>query len=436
MSVETGEGTLGDDASGSVSEPGHALVGRGEECAAIEEMIADASTGSGRFFCFEGEAGIGKTALLGWATAAATGFRVLRSRPSPDIDGLAYSAVSELLSPLHGRGEPLSAPKSAVLSQLFAGDGEANAAPFSVVDPLTLGATLLDLFEELSQDRPLLVLIDDAHWLDASSALALAFVARRLDGLRVAMFVATRPEGASTWHHDQLDGTCVSGLSVEASVDLLAAKTAPAVARQLAEATRGNPLALLGICEALSDDQRWERAPLRDLSDAGAPDRWFGGRLARLDPDARLAVSVVAHDDRLDRSVVVAVCERLGAPDGEASVAEAERRGLLRTEPSGLALVHPLLRSEVDLFIEPAVLRAVHRAIAETLRRDADLERRAWHISRSVEGPDEYAAGLLVAAGQSALSRGDPNAAALSLLPRGGAHRARRREDRTVRGCG
>jgi DNA-binding CsgD family transcriptional regulator len=416
VSVEMGEGTLGEDASGSVSQLGHALVGRGGECAAIDELIADARRGSGRFFCFEGEAGIGKTALLGWATAAATDFRVLRSRPSPDIDGLAYSAVSELLSPLHERGEALSAPNSAVLNQLFAREVAPDATPSSVVDPLTLGAALLDLFEELSQDRPLLVLIDDAHWLDASSTLALAFVARRLDGLPVAMMVATRPEGAPTWHRDQLDGVRVSGLSAEASVELLEGRAAPAVALQLAETTSGNPLALLGICEVLTDDQRWERAPLQDLSDIDAPHRWFGGRLAQLGPDARLAVSIVAHDDRLDRSVVVAVCERLGAHDGEPSVAEAEQRGLIRLEPSGLALVHPLLRSEVDLFMEPGIIRAVHRAIAETLRRDADLERRAWHISRSVEGPDEYAAGLLVAAGQSALARGDPNAAALSLL--------------------
>ena len=113
----------------------------------------------------------------------------------------------------------------------------------------------------------------------------------------------------------------------------------------------------------------------------GAADGVFAGRLTDLDADARLAVTVVACDDRLDPGVVAQVCERLGA-DGQAGVAEAERLGLLRRESSRLALVHPLLRPEVDARLEPDLARAVHRAIADTLRRDGDLERRAWHLAR------------------------------------------------------
>ena len=87
-------------------------------------------------------------------------------------------------------------------------------------------------------------------------------------------------------------------------------------------------------------------------------------------------MTVVADDDRLDRSVVVAVCKSLGARDAEAGVSGAEHLGLLRDDPPRLVLVHPLLRSEVDLFEPAAQVRAVHRAIADTLRRDTDLERR------------------------------------------------------------
>ena len=181
---------------------------------------------------------------------------------------------------------------------------------------------------------------------------------------------------------------------------------------------RGNPLAILGICEALTQDQRWGREPLQLLPERGAVDGVFAGRLADLDADVRLAVAVVACDDRLDPGVVAHVCGRLGA-DGQAGVAEAERLGLLRRESSRLALVHPLLRPEVDARLEPEVARAVHRAIADTLRRDGDLERRAWHLSRAVQGPDEEASRLLREAGNRSLARGDPGAAALSFLRAG-----------------
>ena len=72
-------------------------VGRSPECSVIREVLDHARSGTGEFLCLEGEAGIGKTALLSWVTTEATGFRVLRARPSPDFDGTAYSAVAELL---------------------------------------------------------------------------------------------------------------------------------------------------------------------------------------------------------------------------------------------------------------------------------------------------------------------------------------------------
>ena len=100
-------------------------------------------------------------------------------------------------------------------------------------------------------------------------------------------------------------------------------------------------------------------------------------------------------------------------------MSRAEQLGLLRADPPRLALVHPLLRSEVDLFEPAAHVRAVHRAIADTLRRDTDLERRAWHVSRSVEGPDAVAADLLAEAASRALTRGDPSAAGISFLRAG-----------------
>ena len=181
-----------------------ALVGRVGECDAILDALTRARDGVGEFLYLEGEPGIGKTALLTWATAAAGDFLVMHARPSPDIDGLAYSAVAELLAPMRERGIGLRGASVAALNRLFdERHAEPGGPPAPALDPLTVGANLLTYFEELSQRRPLLVVIDDAHWLDVSSALALAFVAHRIEGLSVAMLVATRaptrkPDGPTT----------------------------------------------------------------------------------------------------------------------------------------------------------------------------------------------------------------------------------------------
>ena len=276
-------------------------------------------------------------------------------------------------------------------------------------------------------------MIDDAHWLDLSSALALAFVAHRLDGLAVAMLVATRSERGTRWPDENTRAVELSGLSPEAVIELLDGRAAPSVARELADVAHGNPLALFAIYDALTDNQRWGRVTIRDLPEGRGPGRQFHGRLAGLDPDARLAVSVVAHDDRLDRSVVVAVCTSLGARDAEAGVSAAEHLGLLRADPPRLALVHPLLRSEVDLFEPAERVRAVHRAIAETLRRDADLERRAWHLSRSVEGPDAVC-GRPARRGREPRAHPRRSERRRYQLPAGGrAERVRRRQGRAPR---
>ena len=92
------------DGPGRVSRPDAALVGRAGECDAIQGALDPARDGVGEFVYLEGEPGIGKTALLTWAAGAATDFLVMHARPSPDIDGLAYSAVAELLAPMRERG--------------------------------------------------------------------------------------------------------------------------------------------------------------------------------------------------------------------------------------------------------------------------------------------------------------------------------------------
>ena len=222
------EGVPPSDAWTTPSASRSGLIGRSRECEAIQDVLDHTRKGTGAFLGLEGEAGIGKTALLTWGTGAATGFRILHARPGPDIDGHAYSAVSELLLPLRTRDGDLQAADGIVLDQLFAlRRGEEASAADTAIDPLTVGAALLAYFEELSQRQPLLVVIDDAHWLDVSSALALAFVARRVEALAVAMLVAIRGARASYWRDSSLRTLTVSGLSVDAAAQLLEGRAAP-----------------------------------------------------------------------------------------------------------------------------------------------------------------------------------------------------------------
>src|SRR6202022_1518686 len=137
-----------------------------------------------------GEAGVGKTALLEYATASASALRVIRVAGMESEMELAFAGLHQLCAPMLNRLERVPGPQRGALETTF------GLSAGAVPDRFLVGLAVLSLLSEVAEERPLLCVIDDAQWLDRASAAALAFVARRLLAERVALVFATRePSG-------------------------------------------------------------------------------------------------------------------------------------------------------------------------------------------------------------------------------------------------
>ena len=150
------------------------LLGRAVECAVLDDLIADVRRGASRSLVLRGEAGIGKTALLEHAVESASDLTVVRAAGVESEMELAFASLHQLCAPLLDRLEGLPGPQRDALRTVFG--VTAGPAP----DRFLVGLAVLSLVSEAAEQRPLLCVVDDAHWLDATSALTLAFVARRL----------------------------------------------------------------------------------------------------------------------------------------------------------------------------------------------------------------------------------------------------------------
>jgi hypothetical protein len=249
------------------------------------------------------------------------------------------------------------------------------------------------------------VVVDDAHLVDPSSSEALRFAARRLEAEGVALLMALREGEPSTLDDPGLPTLSLGGLARRDALALLGEKVSPDVGNQLVDATGGNPLALREIVSLLTEDQRAGRAPLDEPLPAGPIlERAFLRRIEDL-PDAVHRLLVVASADwGAEPGVVTRAARTMGIDDGalDASI----EAGVLHVDDGRLEFSHTLLRSAVYHTADPSERAAAHRALADALRRDRDLDRRAWHLAAAATGPDQDAASALEHAGRSARHRG------------------------------
>src|SRR5450432_2747358 len=166
------------------------LRGRARQCMALDGLLADVRAGRSRALVVRGEAGIGKTALLGYAADAAADFRVAHAEGVESEMELPFAALHQLCGRMVDRSSSLPGPQRDALGVAFG--LRSGSAP----DRFLVGLAVLTLLSEIAADQPLLCLIDDAQWLDQTSAQVLAFVARRLEAESVAMIISIRDPGA------------------------------------------------------------------------------------------------------------------------------------------------------------------------------------------------------------------------------------------------
>jgi DNA-binding CsgD family transcriptional regulator len=379
------------------------LVGRSAERDRIERLLEDARRGRSGVLVVRGEAGIGKTALLRHAVERAETMTVARAAGVESEAELEFSGLLEVCRPLLPWLDGLPEHQAEALR------GALGLAPARATERFAVGAATLGLLAAAAEENPLLVVVDDAHWLDDASADALRFAARRLLADRVAVIFAARAGELGGFAPDGFEELELRGLEA-ADARLLLGRLAdeePAqeVVARLCEATGGNPLALVELPELLEPGQLAGRRALHEPLPAGAGvERAFSSRLDRLDPDSRRALVVLAASSTRELAPAVRALADLGL---DASALEpAEEAGLVELDGVRFAFRHPLLRAVVHHSAAAPERRRASRALADALGEPGDEERRAWHLAAAAVGPDDEAADALARAALRARDRG------------------------------
>jgi DNA-binding CsgD family transcriptional regulator len=383
------------------------LIGRGDELGALDDLLGRAAAAASTVRVLAGDAGSGKSALLDWTIAEARqrGFTVLRATGVEFERDLSFSGLTAVLRPVLDRVDGLDAGHARALRTAFGlVDGEAGL--------LAVHGATLALIASAAEQAPVLVAVDDAHWIDQSSMESLVFAAHRCDADRVLFLFARRPEHACLLDRTEFERIEVAGLDRAAAVELLGAAGVRAeVAAKCWELTRGNPLALLEAGRGLTPEQRSGAEPLPAVLPLG--NRLldsFGPWIDSLPPATLVALGVAALDPDDDVSRVSAA---LAAIDGKLDdICPAETAGVVAITGRNLSWHHPLLRAAVVHQLDRGQRRRVHRALAEAASERGDHERALWHLSESVMGPDDDVAARMAELGTAAARRGMLTAAA------------------------
>jgi len=226
------------------------LRGRARECAQLDDFASAIRRGESRSLVLRGEAGIGKTALLGHLIASASGLTVIRAVGVESEMELAYASLHQLCLPLLDRLDRLPAPQREAMETVF---GLSTAGP---PDRFLVGLAVLSLFAAAAEDCPLLCVIDDAQWLDQTSGQTLAFVARRLQAEPVGIVFAAREPGEELRQLPALPVQGVGDLDARALLNsALRFRLDERVRDRIVAETRGNPLALLELPRGLTASQ-------------------------------------------------------------------------------------------------------------------------------------------------------------------------------------
>jgi DNA-binding CsgD family transcriptional regulator len=376
--------------------PPGSVIGREAELAAAEAVCQGAAAGRGSVLVIVGEPGIGKTALLG-AVSAAPGWRLLRATGVEAESAVAFATLQGLLWPLRDELDRLEARQARLIR------GVMDLGPAEGATTFALGAATLALFSVSSQDQPLLVVVDDAHWADVASQEVICFVGRRLVSERIAMFAGVRAREYSVIGEERsFAHLTLPGLPADEARSLLETASsdslAPTVVSELLDVCAGNPLGLIELPLALTRAQRRGEQPLPDLIEVGpAVQRAFAARAATLDPGANQALLVLAASGESD----VALLQRTGVTSGAVDAIKAS--GLVQQQSGTLSFMHPLMQAAIYSAANPDERRAAHRALADVV----EGPRRAWHLASAASGPDESVARSLEAvADESRLAGG------------------------------
>jgi DNA-binding CsgD family transcriptional regulator len=374
------------------------IVSRAAELARLDGMRAALIRGEGSALVVHGDAGIGKTTLLeALVERCGDAITVVRACGAETEAELAFSALTDLLDPVLGQLDALPVPQAAALM------GALALEPPAPGDRLAVCVAALGVLRAAARHRPVLAVVDDVHWVDASSRECIEYIARRTGGPLSVVLAARDP-----WYPPErvrLPGLPVGPVDDAAAAELLSQRApglAGPVATAITQAAAGNPLALVELPATLTASQRAGVTALElPLVPGNRLQRAFAGRVDALSGPARRALLIAAAYAGQELPVIAAACLRTGTAAGQ--LADAEASGLVRLDADRVTFAHPLIRGLVYGEARAADRRDVHAALAAVLREDDD--RRAWHLAAAAIGPDEGVAAALEQVGGRAVAR-------------------------------
>jgi DNA-binding CsgD family transcriptional regulator len=386
------------------------LLDRRRERDVLDRFVVGVRAGQSGVLVLRGEAGIGKTALLGHLSATAEGCRIARAAGVESEMELAFAGLHGLCAPMLSRLGHLPIPQREALSTAF---GMSAGPP---PDRFLVGLAVLSLLADAAEEQPLVCIVDDAQWLDRVSVQTLAFVGRRLLAEHVGLVFALRASG----DEHELEGLpelALEGLAADDARRLLdATLSGPLDARvrdRILGESGGNPLALLEFgrggkqIAAAGGFGLPVEVPLSSRIEQG-----FVGQLKPLPAETRRLLLLAAAEPVGDVPLLWRAAKRLGI--GREAAGAAEAAGLVEIS-ARVRFRHPLVRSATYRAAPALERREVHRALAEATDARLDPDRRAWHRARAADGPDEAVADELERSADRAQGRGGLSAAAAFL---------------------
>jgi DNA-binding CsgD family transcriptional regulator len=388
-----------------------ALIGRDAECALVDGIISRLPEAGGALLV-RGEAGIGKSALLerGRVTAVAAGAQALITVGVESETELTFAGLHQLLLPIFGLNSRLPVPLGRAVDAVFGVTDE--AAP----DLYRVAMAALYLLTVAAESAPLVLVIDDAQWIDRASARVIAFIARRLENEPIALLGAVRTGYATPLDEAGLavlDLERLSPIAAGQLVDLRSPGLHPIVrARVLAEAA-GNPLAIVELARSIPTERAASGIPLQPTSLTARLERAFAARLDELPGATRDVLLAAALDSRASFEEVrasAALIRSAAVPTG--SLDAATSAGLVAVVNGELQFRHPLIRSAVRQGATSDEVVEMYRALSQVVD---DPERRLWHRAMSATVSDEGLAADLETYANASARRGAVTVAAAAL---------------------
>ena len=387
---------------GTASDKAAPLLGRDQEQTLLRSTLDEVGT-RGQALVLRGEPGIGKSRLLSATAGAARerGMSVLTTTGVQSEADLPFAGLHQLLRPVRGRAADLPEVMRAALDAAFGLTGDV------VPEHYRIAMAALDLASEVATDAPLLLVVEDAQWLDRPTSEVLAFIARRIESDPVVLLAAIRDGYSSVLGDAGLPERRLVGLDDATAGALLdaSAPELPVAARtRVLRDAAGNPLALLELPAVIGrhEDERWVPGglPLTERLE-----RAFAARVSDLPEATRLVLLVAALNDgdAVDEILQAGSTVAAATLDLDVAAPAAEAR-IIDLDLTTLRFRHPLIRSAVAQSAGPGDRRRVHEALANALADQPD--RRAWHRAALLSGEHEDVALELEEAAVRAQRRG------------------------------